>query len=79
MEENYTNLEKALMDEIDMILNDYIDYKDIKLDKEDKISIVYDIINYEDELWENLNNIICDYIRKQLFLKQKESENNDRL
>lgn len=74
MEEYYTNLEKALMDEIDMILDCYEDYENVKLSEETKNDIANDIINYEDQLWEDLHVIICDYIKKELLRKEREEK-----
>lgn len=70
-------LYKALVEEINMILNEYDDYKDISLNGEIISNIAWDIINYEDHLWEELNNTICDYIRKELvkdYINKKESD-----
>lgn len=70
-------LYKALVEEINMILNEYEDYKDISLNGETISNIAWDIINYEDHLWEELNNTICDYIRKELvkdYINKKESD-----
>lgn len=61
-----TPLHKALIDEIDMVLECYEDYENVELSENTKIDIAWNIINYEDNLWEELNNTICDYIRKEL-------------
>lgn len=66
MIEEETALHKALVEEIDMILEGYNDYKGVELSDNVKSDIAWNIINYEDSLWEELNNTICDYIRKEL-------------
>ena len=75
---NTTPLEQAILNEIDMILECYEDYENVELSENTKIDIAWNIINYEDNLWEELNNTICDYIRKELVKNymnaKKESE-----
>lgn len=66
MIEEETALHKALVEEIDMILECYDDYEGVELSDNAKSDIAWNIINYEDNLWEELNNTICDYIRKEL-------------
>lgn len=75
---NTTPLEQAILNEIDMILECYEDYENVELSENTKIDIAWNIINYEDNLWEELNNTICDYISKELVKNymnaKKESE-----
>lgn len=66
MIEEETALHKALVEEIDMILECYDDYEGVELSDNAKSDIAWNIINYEDNLWEELNNTICEYIRKEL-------------
>ena len=73
---NNTPLEQAIVEEINMIVESYEDYENIELSEETKMNIAYDIINYEDHLWEDFNNTICDYIRKEL-TKNYMSTNKD--
>lgn len=67
MERNFNiklnNMEKALVDEIDMICECSFDKK-IKLDNAEILNIATDIIDYEDDIWELLNNRIIEYIEK---------------
>lgn len=71
-EENYDEeesvWEKPLIEEIDMILNcNFDDYETgIELSDSDKKEIVYDIINYEDELWEEIHMITLERVKKAL-------------
>lgn len=72
-EENYkgndlNNLELALIDEIEMILDsNYERYETgIDLSDEDKLNIAQDIISYEDNIWEDLYLVTMDYINKKL-------------
>jgi hypothetical protein len=77
-EEEETPLHKALVDEINMILDSYEDYENVSLNEEEISDIAWDIINYEENCWEELNNTICKYIRTKLVEnyvnKKKESE-----
>lgn len=73
-EEYYTNLEKALMDEINMILECYEDDENVKLSEEVKNAIANNIINYEDKIWEDLHIIICDYIREELLEEERKNK-----
>lgn len=61
-----TIMEEFLIDEIDMILDCCYDEEEIELDDKAKVKIARNIINYEDDLWEMLNDIIRDYIDKEV-------------
>lgn len=68
-EENYkvnelNNLELAIIDEIEMILDSNYESYDtgIELDDNEKIVIAQDIINNDYQIWEDLNCIIREYI-----------------
>lgn len=54
------NLKLALVEEINMLLLD----NEINLSTKEKFKIAVDIIENEDSLWEELNNIILDKIKK---------------
>lgn len=60
-----TIMEQFLIDEIDMILDCCYDDEEIELDNNTKYQIVRQIIEYEDDLWENLITIIREYIDKR--------------
>lgn len=61
-----TIMEQFLIDEIDMILDCCYDEEEIELDDKAKFKIARNIINYEDDLWEMLNDIIRDYIDREV-------------
>lgn len=62
------NLELAIIDEIDMILDSNYESYDtgIELTDSEKITIAKDIINKDYQVWEDLNCIIIEYINKIL-------------
>lgn len=61
-----TNLEKALMDEIIMIMDCNYDEEDLeKFEKTDILKIARDMIQYHFPIWELLNGIITDYLDKE--------------
>lgn len=60
------SMEKFLIDEIDMILDCCYDDEEVELDDKTKFKIARNIINYEDDLWEMLNDIIRDYIDREV-------------
>ena len=66
--EKLNNLELALMDEIDMIIESYWD-GEINLNREEKLKIARNIISYEDALWERLNCIIIHDLENELIIK----------
>lgn len=57
-----SNLEKALIDEINMILESYDDYENIELKDNIKEKIAKHIINNDYQIWEDLNCIIANCI-----------------
>lgn len=57
------NLELAMIEEIDMILDCNFD-NEIELSENTKLKIAREIICKEDRLWEDLNNIIRDKIEE---------------
>lgn len=59
-------LEKALIDEIDMVLDSYYDryVTNLDLSNEQKLKICHNIISYNDEIWSELNDVIINYINK---------------
>ena len=69
MEDKYkslrTNLEKGLLDEIDMCCMSCFE-EEVELTQEQKLKIVEEMINHEDYLWEMINNRIMDYIRDEI-------------
>ena len=75
-----SNLEKALIDEIDMVLNcNFDDYEtDIVLSEETKSQIAYDIINYEDKLWEDLHIITLERVKSALVERYKYLVNKEK-
>ena len=64
-----SNLEKAIVEEIIMLMDcDY--YEDLeKFEKTDILKIARDIIATKDELWELLNVIICRYLDREVEVK----------
>lgn len=60
----FNNLELAIIDEIDMILDSNYESYDtgIELDDNEKITIAQNIINNDYQIWEDLNCIIIEYI-----------------
>ncbi len=70
-EENYTGLgdittlEQAIIDEIDMNLECYDNYKNFNLSDEKKLEIAQDIINKDYQIWEDLNCIINNYLDRE--------------
>ena len=60
------NLEKAIMEEIIMIMDCNYDEDLEKFEKTDILEIARDIIATKDELWELLNVIICRYLDREM-------------
>ena len=71
--EKLNNLELALIDEIDMVIESYYgENKECNLTEEDKLSVARHIIDYEDYIWEALNRTIIETIERKLDIKSKE-------
>lgn len=79
--ENLNNLEKALIDEIDMILDcNFEQYEPgIDLSKNEKLELSREIICEEDQLWEDLNYIIIDKIKNILKKRLRYLEEEDKV
>ena len=78
MNNELTNWQKAILDEIDDVLHDnYDDYETgIEIDNNRKIYIANEILNNDYEIWEDLRMIIMNYINEELkarldYLRQK--------
>lgn len=56
------NLEKALIDEINMNLECAFEINKDTISEDAKLDMAQEIIDKEDSLWEMLNSIICDKI-----------------
>lgn len=69
IEDKYTslknNLEKGLLDEIDMCCGCSFD-EEIELTNEQKVKIVKEMINSEDYLWQMITDRVMDYIRDEI-------------
>lgn len=65
-----SNLDNAIIDEIDFVLGNNYDYE-IELNNEEKLEIARDIISNEDSLFDNLNYIIMNRINTNLKKKLK--------
>lgn len=60
------SMEQFLIDEIDMILDCCYDDEEIELDDEKKYGIARKLINYDDDIWEMLNDRIREYIDEEV-------------
>jgi hypothetical protein len=74
-----TILEQAIIDEIDMVLECNFDNFEtgLELSDEKKLEIAQDIIDYDDDLWEDLHVITMERVakafkRRRAYLEQKE-------
>lgn len=61
-----TIMEQFLIDEIDMICECCYDDEEIELTDEKKYQIARNLINYDDDIWEMLNDRIREYIDKEV-------------
>lgn len=68
MNNELTNWQKAILDEIDDVLHDnYDDYETgIEIDSDRKEYIANEILNNDYEIWEDLRMIIINYINEEL-------------
>lgn len=83
MNNELTNWQKAILDEIDDVLHDnYDDYETgIEIDDDTKKYIANEIINNDYQIWEDLRMIIMNYINEDLkerlkYLRSKENVAN---
>lgn len=60
-----TIMEQFLIDEIDMICDCCYD-EEVELDDKIKYNIAKKIINYDDDIWEMLNDRIREYIDEEV-------------
>lgn len=61
-----TIMEQFLIDEIDMICECCYDNEEIELTDEKKYGIARKLINYDDDIWEMLNDRIREYIDEEV-------------
>jgi hypothetical protein len=63
--DSLSNWELALIDELDMILED--NYENLfEFDEEEKLDIVRDFLNNDYQVWEDINCILMNYVNKKL-------------
>lgn len=66
MEDRELNsMEQFLIDEIDMILECCYD-EELELDEEKKYKIARNLIDYDDDIWEMLNDRIREYLDEEV-------------
>ena len=79
--EEETILEKALIDEVDMVLNcNFDDFETgLELSYKTKLQIARDIIDYEEQLWEDLHIIVMERVLKEFQKRRKYLERKEKI